>query len=195
MRGSTRRPSSLGFSPMVSAPSVSGRERGSGIPVDTSIRALGRTIREPLVLDFATSHEQTLFDVVQAVRELYDGTPVGSPAIGERVGMLHNRTLVYLHEAHKAGLVQPAIVSGRIRGWMPPHVGATPKRPQDGPRETAKVVHDLYRGEPVLTRDVAERMGIHICTVNRRLKKATALGLVRRADGRHAWLPVEPADE
>jgi hypothetical protein len=56
------------------------------------------------VVDFATGKERRLAEVVEAVRKLYAGKPVGSPAIGAAVGMKHPQALVYLRQAEQAGL-------------------------------------------------------------------------------------------
>jgi len=70
------------------------------------------------VVDFATGKEKRLAEVVEAVRKLYVGKPVGSPAIGAAVGMKHPQTLVYLRQAEQAGLVKAdRRAGGSVYGW------------------------------------------------------------------------------
>ena len=66
------------------------------------------------------ARKRRLAEVVEAVRKLYVGKPVGSPAIGAAVGMKPPQTLVYLREAEQAGLVKAnRRAGGSVYGWRP----------------------------------------------------------------------------
>jgi hypothetical protein len=85
-----------------------------------STRVPHQTKPGPDVVDFPTGKEKRFAEVVEAVRKLYAGKPVGSPAIGAAVGMSHHQTLVYLREAEQAGLVKAVRrAGGSVYGWRP----------------------------------------------------------------------------
>lgn len=78
-------------------------------------------------------------------KKLYAGKPVGSAAIGNKVGMLHRRILDYLHQAKDTGKVSLVISGdgGVIRGWVPGHVVVTQTIAEQNAHKAASAVRTL----------------------------------------------------
>ena len=134
--------------------------------------------------------DQTVWQrVTRIVRRKYKGKPVGPKAVASAMGRRPGAIAYALVEAAKRGVLQ--YFPGR---------GYAPVDAHDvevlGPmyRRAADLVVAEYRGEPVRTIDVAEKLEVRWLTASKALKKAEGRCLVK-CIARNGWIPVDSPSE
>ncbi len=142
------------------------------------------------MIEFQTLEETRVNDVVAALEQLHNGTPVSAARIGSAVGMGHHRTLIYLHMAADEGRAKPVRTrrSDVTRGWVPGNIDASMSLADERATLAADTLARLYQGKPLSGRQVAEVMERPIATVGRWLAHAKTLGLVVRTETHRGWI-------
>lgn len=144
------------------------------------------------MIDFKTRGKLQEDRIVAMLESLYAGRPVGSAAIGQGVGMLHNQTLKYLHAAKKKGRVKSVEkkAGGQLAGWVPAHVQVTASVAEQRVRNAAAAVCELsVDNQPVSTSRIDTKLRAEKTAVLRWLNQAQRMGLVRSVKY-HGWKPA-----